>query len=167
MTTKILTYEEANELLKYDPGTGIIIWREWRGNQIQAGSVAGNRDGRYESVKVKGKLYLSHRLAWLLCYGRWPKKCLDHINGDQFDNRINNLREATLTENQQNAKLRVDNKTGVTGVYWHKQCKQWQASIRVNNKLIYLGIYQDWWNAVCARKAADAKYGFSINHGRM
>ena len=74
-------------------------------------------------IRWNGKLiYISlHRAVWAICKGRWPKKPLDHINGDEKDNRIENLRECSQGENQLNIELpwEPNSETGVPGVYIH------------------------------------------------
>lgn len=161
-----MDYKEAKKLLKYDPETGKVFWKLTRNNKALCGSEAGYRDNRYLRIGVKGSNYLLHRVAWLLYYKEWPENQIDHINGNCFDNRIANIRDVTAIKNQQNAKLRKDNKSSVTGVTWHKKNNQWQANITVNKKMLYLGSFVDWFDAVCARKAADKFYGFHFNHGR-
>ena len=78
----------------------------------------------------------------------------DHINGDTLDNRDNNLRIATVQQQQFNTGLAANNTSGVKGVYWHKRAQKWQAHIWFNGKEIYLGsfvILEDaknaYWNA--------------------
>ena len=72
-------------------------------------------------IRWNGKLiYISlHRAVWAICKGRWPKKPLDHINGDEKDNRIENLRECSQSENQLNIELpwEPNLKTGMPGVW--------------------------------------------------
>jgi hypothetical protein len=96
----------------------------------------------YLNIRVGGKVYFAHRLAWLYVTGNWPKKYIDHINGDKTDNRIINLREATHSENMQNIKgpLR-GNKSGFLGVSWSSQNKKWVAQIRCNGSLKVIGRY--------------------------
>lgn len=66
---------------------------------------AGVINGKgYWQVHVRYKSYLAHRLAWLLHYGEWPTKQIDHINGIRGDNRIVNLREATLEQQRANSR---------------------------------------------------------------
>ena len=83
-----------------------------------------------------------HRVVWEQFNGKMEKGFqIDHINGNILDNRIENLRKATYAENQWNAKKRVDNKSGVKGVSWHKVTKKWRAQIKQNKVLYDLGVH--------------------------
>lgn len=112
----------------------------------------------YIRIKVGGKIFMAHRIAWLLSTGRWPKNQIDHINGKRSDNRLINLREATQSENTRNSIIRNDNKSGVTGVCFHKQSKKWQADIRINKKIKYLGLFPSIREAMIVRKKAEEEY---------
>lgn len=83
---------------------------------------------------------------------------VDHKNHDTTNNRKYNLRIATRTQNNINVKLRTDNSSGVTGVNWDMKSNQWVVRISVNKKRIYLGRYNNFDDAVEARKQAEEKY---------
>lgn len=69
---------------------------------------------------------------------------VDHINGDGLDNRAENLRECTHSQNIQNSKLRSDNESGYKGVHWDNVKRKWRAGIREKNgKYIHLGYHDD------------------------
>ena len=119
----------------------------------------------YKSVHVLNKLFLAHRLVWLLEKGEMPKGSLDHINQDNQDNRISNLRLVSHAENMKNKKRYANNSQGITGVYWRKDKKNWNPQIRSNNKLYSLGYFNDFFEACCARKSAEINFNFSSNHG--
>lgn len=85
-------------------------------------------------------------------------KYIDHINGDTFDNRKNNLRIATKSQNGMNRNLQSNNTSGVAGVYWNKQINKWIAYIMVNREYIYLGSFNEFEDAVKVRKEAEDKY---------
>ncbi|WBK39666.1 hypothetical protein [Xanthomonas phage L522] len=154
----MLTFDEVDKLLSYDPETGLLTWKINRSN-VKAGSVAGSLSHyRYLDVRLHSKLYKAHRLAWLLHTGAWPTDHIDHIDGCRTNNRISNLRECSNAENRQNQKRRSDNTSGVPGVGWHKQAGKWAARIRVNGKTISLGLFDSIEEAAAARAAAKAQY---------
>ncbi len=142
MTT---SYDQLAQELSYDESTGLFTWRKStkRGGQRTAGKIAGTlkSNGRIV-IGVEGRYYQAHRLAWLFVHKAWPDFHLDHINGDPTDNRISNLRPATVAENQQNLSTRGRGGAGMIGVTWHKQCGKWQAAIKTNGRNIYLGLFK-------------------------
>ena len=89
-----------------------------------------------------------------------PHEYVDHINGDGLDNRRENLRLATKSQNAMNARKRSDNSSGYKGVTYHKQKNRWTAEIRVNKERIYLGCFttpEDAYSAYC--EAAKKHFG--------
>lgn len=138
-----LSYLTARELFHYDQETGIIIWIVSK-KGLKAGSYAGYIDSAgYRIIRIKGRNYKAHRLAWLLAYHFFPSLDIDHINGDRSDNRIENLRQVTNSENQQNQRIaRKDNKTGMLGVCFHEHSKKFNARIKLNGKQISLGYFE-------------------------
>lgn len=84
----------------------------------------------------------------------------EHIHGSQTrnDNRKSNLRPATQTQNIMNTKVRTDNTSGVKGVHWRKDTNKWTANIWVNKKCVSLGCFNEFEDAVKARKDAEEKY---------
>lgn len=162
-----ISAEEARQLLDYNPKTGAFTWRVGRRGTAQAGSNAGsiNTRGRPQ-IKIYGKRYLSHRLAWLITYGAWPKTQIDHINGQVDDNRLVNLRLATQSENLYNTRLRRNNTSGFKGVVWRASCGRWQARITVGGDRKSLGHFltpEEAYAAYC--RAAAELHGDFANVG--
>lgn len=83
---------------------------------------------------------------------------VDHINGKCFDNRKENLRIGTQQDNTMNRNLNKNNTSKVKGVSWHTSQYKWQASISREGKCIYLGSYENFEDAVKARREAEEKY---------
>lgn len=136
-----LNREKLQEMLNYDPQTGIFVWRVDRG-KARKGAPAGRRnDCGYIIIRINGRGYRAHRLAWLWTDGNWPSSDLDHINGNRSDNRVANLREATRAQNNMNARLRGDNKTGFKGVFFNKQNRRWQARVTKDGRQIHAGCF--------------------------
>lgn len=137
----MLTSERLREVLDYDPNTGVFAWKVRPSrSRIEPGSPAGYVSQRgYVCVKIDGRHYLAHRLAWLFMHGEWPPRLIDHINGVCSDNRIENLRLATATQNNANSK--GYGKSGIKGVTWDNRARKWKSEIRVNGPLVYLGLF--------------------------
>lgn len=157
-----ITVSQARERLIYDPETGHLLWR-WHRNSHMIGRVAGCVDSKGYiriSMTIDGcqRSFQSHRLAWLIYHGRWPKDQLDHINGDKTDNRICNLRECNQAENNANTRLYKNNKSGIKGVTWDENRKMWSAHITVDKKLMRLGRFKTKEEAALVRKQAFEDY---------
>lgn len=95
----------------------------------------------YSATISRRKKYfvLMHRYICGLEYG--DRRIVDHINGNQLDNRRSNLRVCTPAENMQNRRLNKNSTSGLKGVTWNRQCGKWHAQIRVNGKRLYLGLH--------------------------
>jgi len=146
-----LTADRLRELVIYDPATGLFSRRtNARGPKPKTMDVGWLRPNGYAMLTVDGTPYRAHRLAWLYVHGRWPTKHIDHINGDPADNRIENLRDATVAQNMANSKKPRTNTSGYKGVQWHKAAGKWVASIKVGDKNVYLGLFDT------AEEARDA-----------
>lgn len=160
--------------LVYNPRTGIFRWKIDIGKRCKAGDRAGyirkmkstpaNLHRRF--ITIRGQLYSASRLAFVLVYGRWPVGQVDHINHTALDDRLINLREVTVQNNLKNRGIFKRNKSGVTGVHFSKRAGKWEASIGVDNKLLYLGYFTDFETAVKTRREAEVRYGFHPNHGK-
>jgi hypothetical protein len=100
-----------------------------------------NGNGSYDHygyliIKIKGIQYKAHRLAWAKHYGTAPTGIIDHINRDKKDNRIANLRDTSQEVNVLNKVFKVNEKTGVRGVYCDEVTKglKKKYSTRIKNK---------------------------------
>jgi len=149
-----ITQELLNEMFEYSDGNLI---RKVNSRRAKAGSIAGWKDGRYMRVRVKGKMMLVHRIIFMMQHGYMPET-IDHINGDSFDNRIENLREATQQQNCLNRRLRSDNKCGVSNVFWHKQHKKYAVNVTIDGKSTHLGYFQDLTDASEMAEMAKKKH---------
>lgn len=138
-----------------------------RWNERYSGKEAFNtqhNDG-YLVGKFHGGTFRTHRIIWAMKHNRWPVDQLDHINGKRSDNKISNLREVSNSENCQNQKKRITNKSGYTGVYFNQYANAWDATIHRDNRRIRLGTYRKKEDAIKARQAAELEFGYHENHG--
>jgi len=83
---------------------------------------------------------------------------IDHINHCTSDNRKENLRACSMSQNQMNKKKQINNTSGYTGVQWYKSRNKWRAVIEVNKKVHHLGYFDKKEDAIKARKEAEEKY---------
>ena len=163
---QMLTQAELQSRLNYNSITGIFTWKNPpRYSNKKDGDNAGWGCHGYIMIKINNKTYSAHRLAWLYMYNYLPP-IIDHINGNPSDNRISNLRPATLSKNQQNSKIPKSNTSGIKGVSWHKATKKWRATLNINGKLKHLGVFDDIKSAELIVREARIKYhGEFANHG--
>lgn len=127
-------------IIVYDANKGILIWKKARSNRVKMGQEAGFLSNGYYSIQLDGKFYRRSRIAWFYVYGEWPQS-IDHINHITTDDRISNLRAATLSENQGNRRLNKNNKCGYKGVHFFKRTKKWCAQITINKRGKNLGYF--------------------------
>ena len=156
----MITHSKLMELIAYNPETGALFWKV-AGKGRTLGKIAGSisRKG-YREIGIDYKIYYAHRLVWLYIHGRWPYDQIDHINLVRDDNRLCNLRESNQTENKGNTRKHCNNRSGFKGVCWHRQCKKWQASIKINGTQTYLGLFDDLSAAAAAyERAAKTHFG--------
>tara|TARA_R110000764_G_C10905114_1_gene371980 strand:- start:75 stop:641 length:567 start_codon:yes stop_codon:yes gene_type:complete len=187
MTAKQLPPPELlRQLLRYDPKTGKLFWRErgaelfnptkgrganhacaqWNSRFARKEAFTSNDNKGYKCGLIFGKGYFAHRVIWAMTQNEWPAAQIDHINGVRDDNRVGNLRAVTNRENCKNRRVRSDNSSGSTGVYFYAHQGIWVATICANGKNKYLGRFLNKDDAITARKEAEVKYGFHPNHGK-
>ena len=131
------------ERLCYDPKIGKVFWTNHPRWPSYKGKEAGNvMQNGYRKIKIDGKQYLTHRIAWLLYYGKWPDGDIDHIDGNPLNNKIKNLRDVSHSVNLQNRKSpQSKNSTKYLGVA--KIGNKFRAQIHINKKQIYLGTFDN------------------------
>jgi len=109
----MLTQAILKKYLHYNSETGIFT-HLISTNQVKVGCVAGNiRESGYVYIKVKGKGYMAHCLAWFYVHGVWPEFEIDHEDTIKHHNWLSNLRPATHSQNMHNTRLRKDNLAGI------------------------------------------------------
>lgn len=139
-----LTQKRLKEVLHYSVRTGIFTWKTRLARRIHIGDVAGSHPNSqgYTHIAIDGIEYKAHRLAWLYVYGEWPDGEIDHKNTVKHHNWIKNLRDLTRTGNKQNTtKAYTNNKTGLLGVSFNKESRNFIAKIMINGKTKTIGRY--------------------------
>jgi hypothetical protein len=138
----MITKNRLEHLFLYNREEGHLYWVRPRSRAVKPGQIAGRlTNNGYRQIMVDKVRYQEHRLVWLWAHGVFPAHEIDHINGIRHDNRIENLREATRAENQQNiGEARRHSKTGLLGASYHTG-NRWKAQIRVAGKKYHLGLF--------------------------
>lgn len=145
----VLDQATVNRSFQYKDG--FLYWKK-------TGIIAGTKhhDG-YIQIGFQKKLYGAHRLIFLLSHG-WMPKVIDHIDGCRSNNKIQNLRQASWSENLQNMKLRSTNKSSCKNVSWSKTKKKWCVQLSIKGTQTNLGRYDDIELADLVATEARNKY---------
>lgn len=143
-----LSIEQLDELLDYDPETGVFRWKVSRGCRAAGQETGCVNSAGYVVIGVNGRVYYAHRLAWALVHREWPSGLIDQRDDDRANNRIGNLRAATPAQNVQHAQLRKDSTTGFKGVSYVLETGKWRATI--GGPFQHLGTFE------CPEEAARA-----------
>lgn len=156
---------ELHEWFSYDDDSGLLTRKKSR-RRVAAGIEAGSVSAfGYRVVCFKYKRYFVHRLIWKMKTGKEPPEFIDHIDGNQQNNRWSNLRAASNSQNNWNAKISKRNSSGVKGVHWDASRHRWFAQITIGGRRIPLGRYASIEEATVARHlAAKRLHGEFARH---
>lgn len=166
----------------FDHRDGNLFWknrprehfRTERGYKVFCSQFAGKEVGclsvykeeKRVVINLNGKRIYRYQIIWTLHYGEWPRIGIDHINRDSTDDRIENLRLATKSQNMANTEIKSTNTSGLKGVSWYKATSKWRARITVKGKKVYLGYFgtpEEAHAAYC--KAAREHHGDFAHDG--
>lgn len=175
-----ITLARVKELVEYDPATGAFTMLtppdasdffkyRWAGRKLGTWNDKG-----YFLLRLDGRYWRAHRIAWLIMTGRMPTLEIDHIDGNRGNNRFSNLREVSHRENAQNLKINTRNTSGYLGVSFFKKTKQWEATIMVDQVSFKLGIFNTAEDASAAYLEAKKRLHLAqpvprhlLNEGRQ
>jgi hypothetical protein len=160
----------------FDYKEGILYWKErprehfkrdWifkHWNKRYSGQRASSRSGKYAVVSINKIRYQEHSIVFLMHHGYLPK-IIDHIDNNPQNNCIENLREASYSENLQNAKKPKSNTSGAKNVFWSKQKQKWYVRFYLNKKGKHFGFYDDFELAeLVAYEAREKHFGKFARH---
>lgn len=133
----MITQALLKDLFDYDPDGWLI--RKKTGQRVKCSPTKGQR---YLRVYIEGKPRTLHRMVYIWHHGD-EYTAVDHINGDRFDNRIENLRSATQQENCINRKQHRNSKSTHKNVFWHSAMNKWTAVMSVNGSKKVFGYFDD------------------------
>lgn len=150
---------DAGTIKRLSPKTGNWLdasWKTWNGYRLVSFPLG---DRKYLKIRA-------HYLIWVWATGRWPADNIeiDHKNGDRSDNRISNLREATVLQNRINRKIQSNNKIVLKWVTKFKN--RYRAEIRLDGKRVYSSFHDTAEEAYRAASIVARKlFGDFFNPG--
>lgn len=144
----IINPAEVRTLFRYDAVTGALHWLRQTPHKP-----AGAKSTFYWVINIRRRRYFAHRLVWAFHHGRWPAHEIDHINGDKFDNRIENLRDVPRRVNKQNIRKANAGNPGLLGTHLFRNGR-WKASINIDGHNRHLGYFDTTEEAHAAYLAA-------------
>jgi hypothetical protein len=156
---KHITQQLLKELFFYDNGT--LFWKI-TGYGVNAGDSAGRIAGNgYLDTGINNQRFKNHRLIFCLHHGYFPE-VVDHIDGNPLNNKIENLRECSKSQNMWNSKKPFTNTSGHKGVSWSKTAKKWEVYLKKYKKKISFGYFHDFELACLVSDEAKLLY-----HGKF
>lgn len=164
--------EKLRSLLRYDPETGMLFWRErpsglfklvrdanaWNARFALKEAFTQTSKWGYKVGLISGLPYRAHRVAWTIQTGAWPKNDIDHVNGNRPDNRFCNLREATRSENNRNTSARSKSTSQFLGVCWTTERSKWLVRAKINGRVRHIGSFKSEIDAARAYDEVARKH---------
>lgn len=153
--------EVLRQLLRYEPETGKLFWNErpthmfstdstrsqehisalWNSRYAGKEAFTARATAGHKHSTIFGTLVQAQRVIWAIVHGEWPAFGIDHIDGDPANNRLENLRIATQSQNCANRTSRKGATSKYLGV--HRQKKSWIAQIKpIGGKGYYIGSFK-------------------------
>lgn len=165
MAQRSISQKELKEFLRYDPDTGVFTWIKTRSNRWKPGRQAGCIDGNgYWQIRISGILLLAHRAAFIYMTGDCPKY-VDHIDGNKINNKWENLRPCTKSENAFNKPNRIKSYSGIKNVSFDPRINRWYVRLKTNGRIRSFGGYGSLELAeLVAFEAREKFHGEFANH---
>ena len=152
----MLSKEYLQSLFDYRDGE--LYWKITKSQKTKAGNKFGCPDKYgYQVGSIDYKVYKAHRLIFTLFHGYLPKE-VDHVNGDKTDNRIENLRAVTNSQNQYNKCVQKNNTSGCKNVSWDQSISKWVVRVSFDKTQRYIGSFTDLKFADLVAQEARYKY---------
>jgi hypothetical protein len=135
-----MTQQDFIERFEYRDGK--LFYKKSQGGMKQGSEVGTVTQSGHIKTLIKRKPYLLHRIIFMMHHGYMPK-FLDHIDGNPANNRIENLRPVTSSQNNLNRGKHKRNTSGYKGVTWVATCGKYSSRIAIGQKRFFLGYFDD------------------------
>jgi hypothetical protein len=151
----MITQDEVKHFFDYLDGQ--LYWRISPSRRVRLGALAGTAANTgYVKIKLKHKFYSAHRVIFLWHHGWLPAE-IDHKDNNRSNNKIENLRAATRSQNRRNSPVQKNNALGVKNVSWNKQRQTWRVRVRYDGGVFCKDV-TDFELAVLIAEEVRAKY---------
>lgn len=144
-----LTKDLLQELFYYNKNTGIFHWKVKKPGVKHTDDISTICAQGYKVVTLNRKRYYVHRLVWILVTGKDANGFIDHKNRDKADNRFDNLRVVSKSQNEHNTSKRKSNKTGYKNISYYKSSASYVAEYMLNGKRFKKAIKAEYGD-ICA-----------------
>jgi hypothetical protein len=151
----MITQDEALNMFEYRDG--VLLWKNSVRPSFNGKEAGYNNGSGYRKINIKGIQYYVHRIIYLMQHGKCPK-IIDHIDRNPSNNKIENLREATSSQNAINSFRKRKASSGVTNVSFNKKRNKYGVYVRVNCKNTFFGSFDDLELAELVAQEAKAKH---------
>lgn len=152
----------ALELFEYRDGE--LYWRVKKSKKTMVGARAGFYNQAYGQIRVDGRAQYIHRIVYAMFFGATDLE-IDHIDGDKYNNRIENLRAATRKQNSVNIRTPRRNTSGHKNVSLHAKSGKWQVRLIADGKPMFFGLFDDLeLAALVASEARDKHHKTFARH---
>jgi len=158
----------------YVPETGKLIrdtsiWSSKKGikgaKSEQPFVHASGSGKQYLRIGFGGKYIYAHRIIWVWMTGEQPKH-IDHLDGDGLNNRWENIRSVSQSENMKNQRIHKTNLSGISGISYRKDSGRWRVRVGKDGQVCNVGTFASFDEAVMARDQAFSQNGYTVNHGK-
>lgn len=167
-----LTQEQVQSLLTYEPSEGLLRWKNNAGRygRISAGTIAGriHKEG-YRYLTILGRHYRASRIVWLYMTGEWPSDQVDHKDHDTSNDKWDNLRLATASQNKANCRTYKKKSCTLKGVQavQKRRSVRYRAVATKDGVIRHLGYFDTELEAHLAYvKASESLHGDFACDGR-
>jgi hypothetical protein len=133
----MITKELCDSIFEYKEGK--LYWKIAPAARTNIGDEAGgNSPNGYRVIAYKGLRFYVHQAIFLMHNGYLPEY-IDHADGNNTNNKVENLRACTQSQNVANKRMQSNNTSGYRGVWWDKTKNKWTAEVWFNRKKKFLG----------------------------
>lgn len=143
--------EILHKLFRHDDMTG-LLYRRGKSKPLIAKTMRG-----YTNVQIDKERFYAHKIIFAMYNGYYPEY-VDHDDRNNFNNRSENLKDRTQSENMHNMHLPIHNSSGYHGVSWESQRQKWRAQGKFNGVYHNFGNFDTIEEAISARKAGELHY---------